>query len=71
ERELAELPPRIVALEEEEARLHATLADPELYRHGGPEVARLTARLPAIEQELATLYGRWEELEGIKSGEGE
>ncbi len=65
ERELDELPERIAALEEEQAALHATLADPEFYKSAGAEVARLNARLAELERELEDAYARWEELEAL------
>ena len=67
ERELEVLPERITALEEEQVRLHDTLADPEFYRSAGAEVTKLAARLEELERELAGIYQRWEELEGQKS----
>ena len=66
ERELETLPARIAALEEEEKKLHATLADPEFYRSAGSEVTHLNARLEAIAHELAEVYERWVELDGLK-----
>ncbi|HSR26237.1 MAG TPA: ATP-binding cassette domain-containing protein, partial [Candidatus Eisenbacteria bacterium] len=66
--ELAALPERIAALEAEQAALLATLADPEFYKSAGPEVARLNARLPELEAELAAAYARWEELETLAGG---
>jgi len=66
ERELEALPNLIAALEEEQAGLHATLADPEFYKSAGAEVATINARLEALEQELGEAYRRWEELEGIR-----
>ena len=66
ERELETLPTQIAALEEEQQRLHETLADPEFYRSAGSEVTKLTARLEELELELAGIYQRWEELEGQK-----
>ena len=66
ERELEALPKRIADLEEEQQRLHETLADPEFYRSAGAEVTKLTARMEKLEQELAGIYQRWEELEGQK-----
>jgi ATP-binding cassette subfamily F protein uup len=65
ERERVELPERIAALEEEQATILATLADPEFYKGAGAEVARLNDRLPRLEEELATAYARWEELETL------
>jgi ATP-binding cassette subfamily F protein uup len=63
--ELAALPERIAALEAEQSEILATLADPEFYKSAGSEVARLNARLPELETELAMAYARWEELEGL------
>jgi ATP-binding cassette subfamily F protein uup len=66
ERELEALPDRIAALEEEQENLHQTLADPEIYRTAGAEVANLKGRLEALETELEEAFSRWEELEAIK-----
>jgi ATP-binding cassette subfamily F protein uup len=66
--ELAVLPERIAALEEEQATLHATLADPEFYRTAGAGVTDLNQRLAELEQALVTAYARWEELEGLADG---
>jgi ATP-binding cassette subfamily F protein uup len=66
ERELEALPEQITALEDEQERLHATLADPEFYRTAGGEVVTINARLAQIEQELDGLMTRWEELESLR-----
>ena len=63
-RELDTLPTRIEALEAEQRSLGAQLADSETYRSRAAEVGALQARYAAIEGELLTLMGRWEELEG-------
>jgi ATP-binding cassette subfamily F protein uup len=63
ERELAELPEQIAALEGEQAALLQTLADPAFYRSAGGDVARCNERLAGLEEELAAAYARWEELE--------
>jgi len=65
ERELEALPARIEELETEQARLHGLLADPELYRGDGAEVARIREDLGQVEADLETVYTRWEELENI------
>jgi len=66
ERELAALPDRIASLEEEQGRLHATLADPGFYKSGGAEVGAINARLEELDRELAVAYARWEELEALQ-----
>ncbi|NCA68743.1 MAG: ATP-binding cassette domain-containing protein, partial [Sphingobacteriia bacterium] len=53
-RELAELPARIETLEDEQAGLHARLADTAFYQSEGYEVARVNERLMDLEAELTT-----------------
>lgn len=66
-RDLAALPGRIEALEEEQGELQAKLADPELYKRGaGDEITAAKERLLAIESELETAYERWGELEALE-----
>jgi ABC transport system ATP-binding/permease protein len=66
ERELEALPDLIASLEEEQERLHTTLADPNFYKSAGTEIATINTRLEALEHELAEAYLRWEELEALK-----
>lgn len=61
--ELEALPARLDALEGEQAALYAAMADASTYQAGGDDVVRTTARLAEIEQALAEMYARWEELE--------
>ncbi|MDA3949091.1 MAG: ATP-binding cassette domain-containing protein [Spirochaeta sp.] len=72
-RELHELPDRIEALEAELERIHARLADPELYRQAGDgsgnDPAALTTRLETLGEDIATALHRWEELETIRENE--
>jgi ATP-binding cassette subfamily F protein uup len=65
QREREELPDRIEGLEIQKQDLFTALADPELYRNSGTEVARLKARLEDLERELAAAYTRWELLEDL------
>jgi ATP-binding cassette subfamily F protein uup len=62
--ELAALPGRIDAAEQEREGLYAALADPATARDGAA-MAAATARLAALDAELAALLARWEELETI------
>jgi ABC transport system ATP-binding/permease protein len=64
-RELEALPLQIEALENEQAELHARLADPNLYREAGDQVALLNNRLGTLEAELESCYLRWDELDAI------
>ncbi len=61
--ELELLPGRIEALEAEQLKRTAMLADPVFFKQGGAEISRATTRLGEIEAELATCYARWAELE--------
>jgi len=62
QRELDELPARIEALETEQAELARQLADPEVYVKEGVNVAAMTARVEAIDEELMHALERWEVL---------
>src|SRR5712692_3970849 len=70
ERELAELPARLEALEKEQGEIAGKLADPALYRDRSGEVKPLQTRHAAIEAELTQLLARWEALEAKKRGMG-
>ncbi len=63
QQELAALPETIAKLEAEIADLHQTLAAPEFYKRPGEEIARETARLRQLDEQLVAAYHRWEALE--------
>ena len=63
QRELEALPGRIESLEDELQDVQTRLSDPSVYKDGGDDIAKLTARLNEIEHELAAAYTRWEALE--------
>jgi ATP-binding cassette subfamily F protein uup len=65
--ELAALPDRIDAAEQERVRLYESLADPALLRDGAAVVAA-RARLAELETEIGTLVARWEALATIDEG---
>ena len=62
-RELSELPGRIEALESEQQQLTAAMADPVFYQRDSAGIAQTANRLKELEEELALLFRRWEELE--------
>ena len=64
QRELAALPERIEALEQEIAALQAQLADPALYREGPEAAQELREALASSEAALEQAFERWEALEG-------
>ncbi len=63
-RELAELPQRIAALEQEQAAINLRMEAPAFYQTQSHEVLGLSQRLKAIDDELLVLLERWEVLEG-------
>ncbi len=65
QREREKLPDIIEDLEARKQDLFAAMADPELYKNAGTEVARLQARLDELERELGAAYARWELLEEL------
>jgi ABC transport system ATP-binding/permease protein len=66
--DLETLPGAIEDLEREQAELHATMADPAVYRRGdGAEIARARERLGEVELQLESAYERWQELENRAS----
>ena len=69
QRELAQLPARIEALEQEQANLQAEMARPEAYGDAAAAKAR-SARLKVLEEELAQAYARWEALEQRRASGG-
>jgi len=71
QKELSELPGRIEALEAEQQTLAAQLADPRFYqREAAPVVAAAKARVIRLDEEHATAFARWEELEALRSAAG-
>ncbi|MBF0284781.1 MAG: ATP-binding cassette domain-containing protein [Magnetococcales bacterium] len=66
--ELAALPDRITALEEQQRQWQTALADPEFYRRAeGAEARAANLRLAALETQLREAYDRWEALESIEN----
>lgn len=62
-RELAELPERVAALEQEQKELTRRLEDPALYQSEPREAEKLARRMSEIDDELLALLERWEELD--------
>jgi ATP-binding cassette subfamily F protein uup len=67
QRELADLPGKIEALEVEISQLRDRFASPAIYREGTAAVKELQDQLLARETSLAAAYARWEALETRKS----
>lgn len=63
QQELSALPATIERLEADVAALHETMAQPDFYRRPGPEIAADQARLKQLDEQLASAYARWEELD--------
>jgi ABC transport system ATP-binding/permease protein len=65
EREYTQLPERIAALEDEQKRLSALLADPGFYTKPGSDIKATVDRVEQIDQELLVAMQRWDELDSI------
>jgi ATP-binding cassette subfamily F protein uup len=63
-RELAALPGEIAALEQEQAALHARMAQADYHRQGAEQLRADSARLPLVEALLEKKLERWVELDG-------
>ncbi|MEO7558126.1 MAG: ATP-binding cassette domain-containing protein [Gammaproteobacteria bacterium] len=63
QRELETLPARIEELEDEQARLHAALAQADIYQRDPQGFNAVTQQLDAINAELRVAYTRWDKLE--------
>ena len=69
EKEYADLPKRIAALEDEQKQLQATMARPEFYKDGAGAIKKTMTRVETVERDLLTVMARWDELDSVgKSG---
>jgi ATP-binding cassette subfamily F protein uup len=66
-RELESLPELIESLEQAVAQQQAKLAAGDFYQQSETVIKHELDQLQTLEQELAAIYARWEELEAIKS----
>jgi ATP-binding cassette subfamily F protein uup len=65
EREYKELPDRIAALEAEQKKLQAALADPEFYKQGAAAIKQAVERTEQVDRELLDAMARWDTLDSI------
>jgi len=68
QKELDTLPAKIEALEKEQASVAALLADPTFYQKEPILFNKTRARLEQLENDHATAFSRWEELEALRLG---
>ena len=68
EREYAELPDRMAALEREQKDLQAAIHDPGFYKKPSAEIRAALERVTAIEEELLHALERWDALDSIGKG---
>ena len=66
QRELKGLPQKIEKLESEIASLHEQMSDPSYFQKPPKKVTQTANKLKHIEEELATVFERWETLEEIQ-----
>ncbi len=65
QQELAALPALIEKLDADVAALHEQMAAPTFYQQSGDIIARAQSQLKSLDEQLATAYARWEELESL------
>ena len=63
QREMAELPGRIEALESEQAALHARIESPHFYKDPPDAITQALARADELKDALHEAYTRWDELD--------
>ncbi len=63
QKELAELPQRIIELEAKQTELQHCIATPDFYQKKAAEIAAVFEELKNVEKELGLAYQRWEILE--------
>ena len=68
DREYAELPDRIAALEQEQRDLQTAIHDPGFYKKPQAEIHAALARVAAIDDELLAAMERWDLLDSIGKG---
>ena len=61
--ELEKLPERIEELEKRQADIHAQMSAPAFFEQDRNIVAKATAELKAVEEELDKVFARWQDLE--------
>ena len=64
-RELEQLPGQVESMEAEIERIGALMNDPAFYQRTSEEIARVSAEVQQLQQQLDQAYQRWEELESI------
>ncbi len=65
-KELQDLPKKLEVLEAQQHQLHAQLAEPDFYQQDPETVKKIVAQSGKVDAELAVLFKRWEELEGLQ-----
>jgi ATP-binding cassette subfamily F protein uup len=63
QKELADLPDRIHALEAEQQRLNTAVAAPDFYKEAADIIKRTLTRVDTLRDELLQVYARWSELD--------
>ena len=61
--ELEKLPEQVEALEERQSQIHEQMSAPAFFEQDHKTVSAATEELKALEEELAKVYARWEDLE--------
>jgi ATP-binding cassette subfamily F protein uup len=63
QKELESIPTKIESIEAQREQLHAAMAEPGFYQQDSTSITTAVAKLEKLDQQLAQLFARWEELE--------
>jgi ATP-binding cassette subfamily F protein uup len=63
QKELESIPTKIESIETQREQLHTAMAEPGFYQQDSTTIATAVAKLEKLDQQLAQLFARWEELE--------
>lgn len=66
QRELNSLPKKIEQLEEKIQAIHDQMADADFYQQDQATISKVQDGLAGLEQDLETVFARWEELESLQ-----
>lgn len=67
QKELKEIPEKIATIEKQQVQYAEQLTDPDLYIDGNDKAETINAKLTDLEEQLLTLFDRWETLENKKN----
>ena len=68
QKELETLPAKIEKMEADREALHTMMGNPGFYQQDSVTISTAVTKLASLDEQLATMFARWEELERRKNG---